>query len=53
MAAYDKEVAISSGNVKLPGNLRIPHGATGIVVFVHGSGSSRHRYLLYSSLNIH
>lgn len=40
--AYEKEIAIPSGNVKLPGNLRIPEGASGIVVFVHGSGSSRH-----------
>jgi len=26
----------------LEGNLRIPEGARGIVMFAHGSGSSRH-----------
>lgn len=41
--AINKEVQIPSGDILLPGNLHIPQGATGIVVFVHGSGSSRHR----------
>jgi dienelactone hydrolase len=31
-----------SGSIYLDGNLDIPEGARGIVVFVHGSGSSRH-----------
>jgi predicted alpha/beta-hydrolase family hydrolase len=31
-----------SSSVSLEGNLDIPEGARGIVVFVHGSGSSRH-----------
>ena len=35
-------VAISAGKVVLEGNLAIPQGARGIVVFAHGSGSSRH-----------
>jgi len=33
---------IPAGAVNLEGNLCIPNGATGIVMFVHGSGSSRH-----------
>lgn len=36
-----REVQILSRDVKLDGDLAIPHGAKGIVVFVHGSGSSR------------
>ena len=35
-------VAISAGKVVLEGNLTIPEGAKGIVVFAHGSGSSRY-----------
>ena len=34
-----QEVAV--GNRRLPGTLRIPAGASGLVVFAHGSGSSR------------
>ncbi len=37
-----KEVAISDGHVSLPGSLVIPPNAAGIVLFAHGSGSSRH-----------
>jgi hypothetical protein len=37
-----KEVRIPSGRVQLEGELYIPHGARGIVLFAHGSGSSRH-----------
>ncbi len=33
---------IPSGKVTLEGELSVPAGATGVVVFVHGSGSSRH-----------
>src|SRR5438874_8739222 len=33
---------IPSGRVTLPGELIIPTGAKGIVLFAHGSGSSRH-----------
>jgi putative phosphoribosyl transferase len=32
---------IPAGNVMLPGDLEIPENATGLVFFVHGSGSSR------------
>lgn len=35
-------VKISIGQIVLEGNLTIPEGARGIVVFAHGSGSSRH-----------
>ena len=35
-------VHVQTDGVTLEGNLAIPSGAQGIVVFVHGSGSSRH-----------
>jgi dienelactone hydrolase len=35
-------VVISAGEVELQGELELPPGAPGIVVFAHGSGSSRH-----------
>jgi len=35
-------VAVSAGSVALEGNLVIPASAQGIVLFAHGSGSSRH-----------
>lgn len=38
----DEGVAIDAAGATVCGHLRVPHGATGIVVFVHGSGSSRH-----------
>jgi dienelactone hydrolase len=38
----DQAVKIRSGKVQLDGELKVPQGATGIVLFVHGSGSSRH-----------
>jgi putative phosphoribosyl transferase len=36
------EVQIRSGAAMLPGELSIPGGAKGVVLFAHGSGSSRH-----------
>jgi putative phosphoribosyl transferase len=36
------EVQIQAGRVVLSGNLTIPENATGLVLFAHGSGSSRH-----------
>ncbi|MGW4964073.1 phosphoribosyltransferase family protein [Nonomuraea sp. NPDC004186] len=36
------EVTVNAGHVRLPGQLVIPEEAEGIVIFVHGSGSSRH-----------
>jgi putative phosphoribosyl transferase len=38
----DNEVLIPAGRVQLPGHLTVPAGATGVVVFAHGSGSGRH-----------
>ncbi|MBD2525801.1 dienelactone hydrolase family protein [Nostoc sp. FACHB-133] len=35
-------VSVTAGEVQLEGNLVIPDHATGIVLFAHGSGSSRH-----------
>ena len=36
------EARIPHGKVELHGELKIPSGATGLVLFAHGSGSSRH-----------
>lgn len=36
------EVTISRGGVQLHGELLVPDPASGIVIFAHGSGSSRH-----------
>jgi putative phosphoribosyl transferase len=38
----DEGVVIGAGGVRLSGQLTVPDGAPGIVVFAHGSGSSRH-----------
>jgi putative phosphoribosyl transferase len=38
----DEEVVVHAGTVRLAGHLRVPEGATGLVIFAHGSGSSRH-----------
>jgi putative phosphoribosyl transferase len=40
-AAQDGEVIVTADGVRLPGHLTVPAGATGVVVFAHGSGSSR------------
>ena len=40
--ARSKDVAPRAGTVRLAGYLTVPEGAPGIVIFVHGSGSSRH-----------
>jgi putative phosphoribosyl transferase len=37
-----EEVQIQAGPAALSGNLSIPENATAVVLFVHGSGSSRH-----------
>src|SRR6267378_6038242 len=36
------DVLIRSGAITLRGDLSIPTGASGVVLFAHGSGSSRH-----------
>lgn len=38
----DEDVEVLAGSVRLAGHLTVPPGATGLVVFAHGSGSSRH-----------
>jgi dienelactone hydrolase len=38
----ERNVLIDAGGVALHGDLAVPHGAHGLVVFAHGSGSSRH-----------
>jgi dienelactone hydrolase len=37
-----QEVVVTANGTELPGRLAIPAGAEGVVVFAHGSGSSRH-----------
>jgi len=39
---FDEEVAVVVRGVRLGGQLTIPQGSTGTVLFAHGSGSSRH-----------
>jgi putative phosphoribosyl transferase len=38
----DQLVRVAADSVELEGNLNVPAGATGVVLFAHGSGSSRH-----------
>ena len=38
----ERMVEISAGPVSLEGNLSVPQAARGVVLFAHGSGSSRH-----------
>ncbi len=38
----DNPVRVAAGRASLEGNLAIPEGARGVVLFAHGSGSSRH-----------
>jgi putative phosphoribosyl transferase len=38
----DTEVEVVAGRMLLPGRLTVPPAASGVVVFAHGSGSSRH-----------
>ena len=35
-------VQVEAGSVSLEGDLHVPQGAAGVVLFAHGSGSSRH-----------
>jgi putative phosphoribosyl transferase len=39
---WSGEVLVDAGEVALPGTLSVPESAGGLVVFAHGSGSSRH-----------
>ncbi|MEI5134873.1 phosphoribosyltransferase family protein [Streptomyces libani] len=38
----EEEVAIDAAGVRLTGDLKLPAGARAVVMFAHGSGSSRH-----------
>lgn len=38
----DEDVAVTAGAVRLAGHLTVPAQCSGLVVFAHGSGSSRH-----------
>jgi dienelactone hydrolase len=38
----EQAVRVAAGPVVLEGNLTVPEGAAGMVLFAHGSGSSRH-----------
>jgi putative phosphoribosyl transferase len=38
---YSQEVEVTDGSIRLPGNLVLPPDSSGIVIFAHGSGSSR------------
>jgi len=38
----ERLVQVASGSVNLEGNLNVPEAAPGVVLFAHGSGSSRH-----------
>ena len=40
--AIERDVAIRIDGTELYGELRVPAGAEGVVLFAHGSGSSRH-----------
>jgi len=42
IAAEESAVSIPAGDASIAGDLVIPPGARGIVLFAHGSGSSRH-----------
>ncbi|PTL83370.1 dienelactone hydrolase family protein [Vitiosangium sp. GDMCC 1.1324] len=50
--AVEREVEVMAGQARLGGTLAVPEGARGLVIFAHGSGSSRHsprnRYVAYS-----
>ena len=41
-AIFHRDMEIIAGNVNLEGELIIPPNVTGIIIFSHGSGSSRH-----------
>jgi putative phosphoribosyl transferase len=42
MPTTERHVQVPSGTLELEGDLALPRGATGLVLFAHGSGSSRH-----------
>lgn len=42
MLRIDQSIQVECGPIALEGHLSIPEGAMGVVLFAHGSGSSRH-----------
>jgi putative phosphoribosyl transferase len=42
ISARDQEVKVLAGQIPLPGHLTVPESPKGMVIFAHGSGSSRH-----------
>ena len=42
IAITEQQVEIDFGNIRLNGDLALPEGAAGLVIFAHGSGSGRH-----------
>lgn len=50
--AVEREVEVKAGRERLGGTLAVPEGARGLVIFAHGSGSSRfsprNRFVAYS-----
>lgn len=42
MSGEDRSVKVPAGSVALEGDLRVPAEPCGVVLFAHGSGSSRH-----------
>ena len=42
MRERDDDVVVIAGDYRLEGHLRVPARAVGVVLFAHGSGSSRH-----------
>lgn len=42
MQEHERQVRLTAGGVELEGDLVVPEGARGVVLFAHGSGSSRH-----------
>jgi dienelactone hydrolase len=42
LSAHESTVTIPAGSVTVDGTFAVPEGAHGVVLFAHGSGSSRH-----------
>ena len=42
VSAEEREVTVDTGRARLGATLGLPHDARGMVMFAHGSGSSRH-----------
>jgi putative phosphoribosyl transferase len=39
--AFEREILVEAGDVLLPARVTVPDRAAGVVIFAHGSGSSR------------